>query len=233
MQNQLPVWEMLAKEMIWNQIGFLEDKDILDFGSGNGATADYYAAGNRVTAVEPSKEVLSGRIDTNGYRQLIGSTDELKKLNGNSFDFIFCHNVLEYAPDREDIVNEFYRLLKPGGKLSVVKHNRAGRVMQMVVLLNNFGEANRLLDGRDGTAQKYGSINYFDDNDIRRWRPGFKLLKTYGLRTFWDLQQNQDIQKDSQWQRNMLEIETRVSENTDFQKIAFFHHLIFERREQG
>ena len=28
----------------------------------------------------------------------------------------------------------------------------------------------------------------------------------------------------------MIDIETRVSQNPDFQRIAFFHHLIFEKR---
>ena len=62
---------------------------------------------------------------------------------------IICHNVLEYAQDREDIVRQFARVLKTDGKISIVKHNRAGRVMQMVVLLNDFEHAHSLLDGND------------------------------------------------------------------------------------
>ena len=76
--------------------------------------------------------------------------------------------MLEYADDREEIVRWFYRLLKPNGKLSIVKHNRNGRVMQMVVLLNNFDEANSLLDGHNSTAQQFGTINYYDDSDITK-----------------------------------------------------------------
>ena len=56
------------------------------------------------------------------------------------------------------------------------------------------------------------------------------MQETYGLRTFWDLQQNQEIQKDEKWQKKMIEIEMKVSQNPDFQRIAFFHHLIFEKR---
>ena len=154
----------------------------------------------------------------------------MKKLPSESFDYIFCHNVLEYADDREEIVREFYRLVKPNGKLSIVKHNRNDRVMQMVVLLNNFDEANHLLAGHNSNAQQFGTINYYDDKDIIEWYGGFTLQETYGLRTFWDLQQNQEIQKDEKWQKKMIGIEMRVSQNPDFQKIAFFHHLIFEKR---
>ena len=55
MLNQLPAWERLAKEIIWQQIGELKGKTILDFGSGIGITADYFASNNQVTAIEPSE----------------------------------------------------------------------------------------------------------------------------------------------------------------------------------
>ena len=137
---------------------------------------------------------------------------------------------MEYVNDREIIVGEFYRLLKPSGKLSIVKHNRNGRVMQMVVLLNNFDEANNLLDGHNSNAQQFGTIKYYDDSDITDWCAGFVLQESFGLRTFWDLQQNQEIQKDEEWQKKMMDIEVKVSQNPDFQDIAFFHHLIIRRK---
>ena len=230
MLNQLPTWEKLAKQIIWQQIGKLKGKTILDFGSGTGITADHFAADNKVIAIEPSEDLLAQQVITNSYRQIVGSIDELKNLPSNSFDYIFCHNVLEYADDREIIVGEFYRLMKKNGKLSIVKHNRNGRVMQMVVLLNNFDEANNLLNGQNSNAQQFGTINYYDDSDISNWCSGLVLQQFYGLRTFWDLQQNQKIQKDEEWQKKMIDIEMIVSQNPDFQRIAFFHHLIFEKR---
>ena len=174
--------------------------------------------------------MLAKQVNTNGYQQIIGSTDELKNLPSECFDYIFCHNVLEYVDDREEIVREFYRLLKPSGKLSIVKHNRNGRVMQMIVLLNNFDEANNLLDGHNSNAQQFGTIKYYDDSDITDWCAGFVLQESFGLRTFWDLQQNQEIQKDEEWQKKMMHIEVKVSQNPDFQDIAFFHHLIFQKQ---
>lgn len=75
---QLPAWEKLAKVIIWQQIGELKGKKILDFGSGKGITADHFAADNQVTAIEPSEDMLANQVNTNGYRQIVGSTDELK-----------------------------------------------------------------------------------------------------------------------------------------------------------
>ena len=97
MLNQFPVWEKLAKVIIWKQIGALEGKTILDFGSGAGITANHYAADNKVIAIEPSEEMLSNQANTNGYQQIIGSTDELKNCRANLSiisSAIMCLNTL-------------------------------------------------------------------------------------------------------------------------------------------
>ena len=178
--NSLPPWEVLLKRVLWAQIGQLSGKRILDFGSGIGVTADHYAEGNEVVAVEPSEESIRQRWEEHHYCQIIGSTDALRQISDKSFDVIFCHNVLEYAPDREEILREFCRLLKPQGILSLVKHNRPGRVMQMVVLLNDFEKADALLNGEDGYSADYGTIHYYEDDDITKWCEGLRIKETYG-----------------------------------------------------
>ena len=45
-----------------------------------------------------------------------------------------------------------------------------------------------------------------------------------------DMQQNQEIHKDADWQDKMVEIEMRVSDMDGYKEIAFFHHLIIEKR---
>lgn len=226
----LQPWEWLMKRIVWKQLGEIRDKKILDFGSGIGVTSNYLAEHNDVTAIEPDEESVAMRWADNQYTQIIGSTDELRKFNNETFDMIICHNVLEYAEDREDIVKEFARILKSNSKISIVKHNRAGRVMQMVVLLNDFEHAHSLLDGNDGMASKYGAIRYYEDSDIEKWCPELAITKTLGMRTFWDLQQNQEIHKDVDWQDKMVEIEMRVSDMDVYKDIAFFHHLILEKK---
>lgn len=225
LQN-LPTWDALMKRMVWRQLGDIRNKRILDFGSGIGVTANYLAANNEVVAIEPSKEDVENRWKDYHYEQLVGSTDKLRMLEAESFDMIICHNVLEYAQDRAEIVKEFARILKVDGVISLVKHNRPGRVMQMVVLLNDFEHAHGLLDGDAGVSSQYGAINYYEDSDVEKWCPELKIRKTLGMRTFWDLQQNQEIHKDAAWQEKMLEVEERVAEIEEYKQIAFFHHLL-------
>lgn len=226
---ELPAWERLFKRIVWEQIGKIENKEILDFGSGEGTTANYFAKGNAVVAVEPSEEMLNNRWADYDYKQMIGDVSILTEFGENSFDMIICHNVLEYIEDKKQVINELHRVLKVGGTLSIVKHNRAGRVMQMAVLLDDIEQANDLLDGKEGISSKFGTIRYYEDEEITKWNNGLKLLNTYGIRTFWDLQQNQEKHKTEEWQSKMMQLEMRVSAMDEYKKIAFFHHLLFTK----
>ena len=228
--DMLQPWEKLMKQIVWQQMGEIKNKKILDFGSGIGVTADYLAKYNDVTAIEPNEESVKERWQENQYCQITGGLKELKEFKDETFDMIVCHNVFEYAKEeRIEILNEFARLLKKDGFISLVKHNRPGRVMQMVVLLNDFESANSLLDGNDGMTSKFGAIQYYEDEDIEKWCDKLKITKTLGMRTFWDMQQNQELHKDSNWQQKMIEMELRVSDIEEYKNIAFFHHLFLEK----
>lgn len=47
---------------------------------------------------------------------------------------------------------------------------------------------------------------------------------------FWDLQQNQEIQKDKKWQEQMLKMELKVNELEEYKAIASFHHVILRKK---
>lgn len=229
MLEKLVPWELLLKRILWEQLGDIRGKRILDFGSGTGVTACHFAVHNDVTAVEPCQQSVDARWMENDYKQLLGSTEVLKALETASFDVIFCHNVLEYADGREEIVRELGRLLKKGGVLSVVKHNRPGRVMQMAVLLDEFIRAKRLLEGKDDAASQYGTIRYYEDSDLSKWCEALRVEQVLGIRAFWDLQQNQEYHSDPEWQEKMIELEMQVSEMEPYRSVAFFHHILLTK----
>lgn len=110
--TSIPVWELLQKQITWNQLSFIHNKKILDFGSGMGITASHFARDNEVVAIEPDNKMLSERITDNDYTQIHGDMQALKEFEDESFDVILCHNVFEYALQREDIAKEFARILK-------------------------------------------------------------------------------------------------------------------------
>lgn len=224
--TELPAWERLLKKIVWAQLGDIHEKNILDFGSGEGVTANHFAKNNNVVAIEPSEEMLVNRWHDYEYTQIHGDIANLAEFEDNTFDVIICHNVLEYVEDKKSIIEGLCRVLKPNGILSIVKHNRAGRVMQMAVLLDELEKANELLDGNNSTASKFGTIRYYEDEMISKWATGLKCKDCFGIRTFWDLQQNQEKHNSEEWQEKMMSLEMRVSRMEEYRNIAFFHHLL-------
>ncbi len=159
-------WGRLFYRLVWHNLGF-KDRKILDFGSGFGVTSNHLAKFNDVTAVEPNGELLEHRICDNRYEQIIGSIDKLKGMEDSSFDVILCHNVLEYIENRAGLIAEFHRLLKNDGILSIVKHNKNGKVMHKAVFENNIDEAMSLLGGENATSQNFGTIDEYEIEDLQ------------------------------------------------------------------
>ena len=117
--KDLPAWDRLFKKIVWEQLGNIKDRDILDFGSGEGITSDHFAEFNRVVAVEPWEDMLKDAWTDHDYRQVVGDINALSEFEDNSFDIIICHNVLEYIEDKESVVQELARVLKPDGFISL------------------------------------------------------------------------------------------------------------------
>ena len=45
--------------------------------------------------------------------------EDVKKIESESFEIILCTGLLEHIPDPQRLVNEFRRILKPGGELVI------------------------------------------------------------------------------------------------------------------
>jgi len=222
-------WSKIFYKIVENQLSNVKGLKVLDFGNGFGILSNSLAKDNEVVGIEPNVEMVENRLQDNKYLQITGGIDKLRELDSKSFDVIICHNVLEYALERIDIINEFHRILKDDGFISIIKHNYNGKIMQKVVFENNVDDALSILNGGDSIAQSFGKVNYYDNLDILKWKDGFIIDKTYGIRTFWALQQNNDIKYDLFWQNKMLKVELAVSEIDDFIKISFYNHLIIRK----
>lgn len=230
-ENLKEPWWLLFYRIVWEQIPIKNGMKILDFGSGLGVTASHLAKDNEVVAIEPNKDMIKMRIDENIYEQIVGDIEILKQQKDESFDVIVCHNVFEYAKERKDIFKEFYRVLKPNGIISIVKHNHVGRIMQKAVFENSLDEAIYLLDGGRVKVMNFGEVNYYDINDIKQWigDKDISIEKILGVRTFWGLQQNNDVKYRQDWQEKMYKLEMKVEDIKDYLNIAFYNHIILRK----
>lgn len=230
-ENLKKPWNVLLYRLIWEQLPEIVASRILDFGSGLGITANHLAKNNNVVAIERNSDMAEMRICKNSYQQIIGDLKLLKKQEDKSFDAVICHNVLEYAEEQRDIFRELHRVLKPHGVMSVLKHNRIGRIMSKVVFENELDGTITLLDGGTSYAAYFGAINYYSADDIREWIGALDISieKELGIRTFFALNPNNDLRYDPIWQEKMFEIEMKVSDIEEYKRISFYNHILLRR----
>ncbi len=228
-------WGKMFYEMIYKQLDIRSDKRIriLDFGAGFCITANHYAKDHEVIALEPNEEMYSLRVEENDYTLITRGLDHLKTIPDNSVDAALCHNVLEYVENREEVLEQLVRVVKPGGLLSVIKHNRLGRVMGSAVLGDDPKAALDLLN--DITEDSlFGSRSvYSNEALIETLSQEMVLSVFYGIRAFFGLSSNNEIKYKSEWYQSMLALEIQASTMDEFRKIAFFNHLIFRKKRHS
>lgn len=222
-------WGQLFYKLVWHHLEY-KGKRILDYGSGFGLTSNHLAQDNDVIAIEPNEEMLKYRYCLNEYTQIIGGIEKLKDIPNRSIDIIVCHNVMEYIDNRKELINEFIRVLDPNGFISIVKHNKVGKIMQKVVLEYKVDEAIELINNGKVKSVNFGLINEYDNSELEIYFEGkLEIDKIFGIRTFYALQIN-DLKSDPNWISNMYTLECLVEDKKEFRDIAFFHHIILKHK---
>lgn len=229
-------WGKMFYEIIYTQLNLPTDKklEILDYGAGFCVTADHYAKDHNVTAVEPNIEMSKHRFQKNRYQFLTGDIGTLRTMDSDHYDVVICHNVLEYADDKEEIFKELIRVMKPEGKLSVVKHNMTGRILAAAVFDDNPESALRLLKREQNTGENFlGNRNVYDNDFLLQIAGNYNLNcdHIYGIRTLFALSKNDEIKYSEKWYRDMLRLELDVCDLDEYKNISYFHHLIFTKSQ--
>jgi ubiquinone/menaquinone biosynthesis C-methylase UbiE len=104
-----------------------KNKKILDAGCGEGRFSKYFIEeGYPITSMDFSIEYV--KMDKKKMPRgkfVVGSVTDMP-FKSNSFDCIFCVDVLQHVPDLEKAIKEFRRVLKKGGKLILIDKNKYG-----------------------------------------------------------------------------------------------------------
>ncbi len=103
-----------------------KDKDVLDIGCGAGGKSLYYLSkgAKSVTGIDVVEEYgkessdLAKELGIDGFEFVCGDAAKTE-FNDNSFDTIIMNDAMEHVADPKAVLDEVYRILKPGGRLYV------------------------------------------------------------------------------------------------------------------
>lgn len=104
-------------------------KKILDVGCGLATDASRFAGGGAdVTAIDIAPKAIELAKENFNQRGLHGDFQLMDGENmafaDNQFDFVYCHTVLHFTPNPEQMIKEIQRVLKPGGSALLMTINR-------------------------------------------------------------------------------------------------------------
>lgn len=217
-------WGKIQYVITFAQLEHIKGKKILDFGSGFGLVSQFLAQNNEVVAIEPQEEILFA-YSNHRYEKILGSLEQVEKFESESFDIVLCHNVLEYIDEncRVNYLSELKRVLKRDGKLSIIKHNQVGKIMQAVVFSNDVDQALDLLNGNEFKSVSFSQGTTYTIDELLEMSK-MKLENYQAIRTFYSLQMNEVKTKDN-WLEKMTEMELAVCDLYPYKDISFLQHV--------
>ena len=217
-------WGKIQYEITFSQLEHIKGNKILDFGSGFGLVSQFLVQNNEVVAIEPQQELLFA-YSNHSYEKILGSLEQVKKFESESFDIVLCHNVLEYIDEncRVNYLSELKRVLKRDGKLSIIKHNQVGKIMQAVVFSNDVDLALDLLNGNEFKSVSFSQGTTYTIDELLEMSK-MKLVKYQAIRTFYSLQMN-EVKTQDNWLEKMTEMELAVCDVYPYKDISFLQHV--------
>lgn len=136
--NEKAVFEKIERDRYSNleklpafaDFASFKGKKVLEIGCGIGTDGlQFSRAGAIYTGVDLTEEGI--RVAKRRF-ELFGQRGEFLKVNAealpfpdNYFDHVYSFGVIHHSPHPENIVFEIYRVLKPGGSITVMLYNRS------------------------------------------------------------------------------------------------------------
>ncbi|WP_313641130.1 methyltransferase domain-containing protein [Paenibacillus sp.] len=237
---QMP-WGSLFYHSAWRQIEnhFTSEKKqtILDIGCGFGITSHEFAKrGYTVTGIDPTSEMIAIAQDSalkEGLNiayitNILQDTD----LLADSYDWIFCHNVLEYLDHSKEMLMAISEKQSVNGMLSLIAHNPVAKVMKKAIINKDPQGA---LDSIGNTQEYSGviqtDISIYTKDQLVEWLAdcGYEVRSTYGIHNIYGYIADNEIKMDEDWNEQMVELELKLSCVSPYKDIAIFTHLIAEK----
>ncbi len=106
-----------------------KEKKILEVGCGIGIDLIRFARGGaRVTGVDLARQSFDLAKQYFAHHDIPGDfrlgDGEALEFADNSFDMVYAHGVIQYTANAQKMVDELYRVVKPGGEVIMMVYNR-------------------------------------------------------------------------------------------------------------
>ncbi len=209
---------------------------VLDIGGGTGGFAVRVAElGHRVTVVDPNPDalaILGRRSEEAGVADRVTALQgELATVpdlvDGDGFDLVLCHGVLEVVDDPQAAMVALLRVLRPGGRLSLVVSQRHAAVVARA-MAGHFRQARALLDGDAASGRPHRFT--VEEATTLLGRAGFSDLVVHGVRVFSELVPSALVDLEPGAAAALAELEQAVAELPDYLPLAAQLHLLATRR---
>jgi len=212
----------------------------LDLGCGTGAIAMRLVQfGLHVTLLDASLPMLDFAERTAreaGVAERIvlkhGDAAQLASLfDGESFDVILCHNILEYVDDPCAVLRSAARALRdPSSLISVLVRNQAGEVLKAAIQAGDLAAAEHNLTAEWGHESLYGGkVRLFTPEGVQAMLKAASLttVAERGVRVVADYLPPQ-IFRSSDYAR-VLELERKLGSRPDFAAVARYTQYLARR----
>ena len=110
------------KRQLFREINNLPPGELLEIGVGNGKHLQLYKT-HKITGIDTSSGMLKlARKRQREGIDLLHMNGECLFFHDQSFDYVILSHVISVVGDPEKLLEEIYRVLKPGGKIFILNH---------------------------------------------------------------------------------------------------------------
>ncbi|MBU2222814.1 MAG: methyltransferase domain-containing protein [Gammaproteobacteria bacterium] len=203
---------------------------VLDVGAGQGQLALWLAGrGHQVCLSDLSLEMLNmaktraAELALESQVSFAHSGLQQLVLEQQQYPVVLCHAVLEWLANPAEAVAELFKLVAPGGALSLMFYNVDAKRLSNIV----YGNFDYVLS--DLVTKKKVSLSPqqpLDPLDVLRWssEQGFVLHSKTGVRCFHDYLRDRSEQE-SQFEK-LLEIELKYNRQEPYASLGRYQHLL-------